>query len=244
MVAPLDGAVDPNPDPTMATAPARSAARLEIPFRMMPPVEPHHNATMRSLIALVLASSVAACARPAVEPATLVLRGGNFLTMEETARQPQALAVRGDRIVAVGAIAEVEPYIGPATEVLELAGLTVVPGFIDGHAHFMGLGQSRMVLDLREAQTWDAIESMVRDAAATSKPGEWIRGRGWHQEKWTAPPEPNVEGFPLHDSLSRVSPNNPVFLEHASGHAGFSTLARSRPPASLPPPGTRRAARS
>ena len=55
----------------------------------------------------------------------------------------------------------------------------------------------------------------------TRKPGEWIRGRGWHQEKWDAPPSPAVEGFPTHEALSRVSPANPVFLTHASGHASF-----------------------
>ncbi len=54
-----------------------------------------------------------------------------------------------------------------------------------------------------------------------AQPGEWIRGRGWHQEKWTSVPQPNVEGFPLHDALSKVSPNNPVILEHASGHATY-----------------------
>ena len=63
---------------------------------------------------------------------------------------------------------------------------------------------------------------MVAAAAREAKPGEWIQGRGWHQEKWTAPPQPNVEGFPLEASLSRVSPRNPVLLTHASGHAAFA----------------------
>ncbi len=63
---------------------------------------------------------------------------------------------------------------------------------------------------------------MVGNAAKTAKPGEWIYGRGWHQEKWTTPPAPNVEGFPTEASLSRVSPNNPVLLTHASGHASFA----------------------
>ena len=63
---------------------------------------------------------------------------------------------------------------------------------------------------------------MVAEAAKTARPGEWILGRGWHQEKWSEVPSPNVEGFPLHDALSRVSPNNPVWLTHASGHAGFA----------------------
>ena len=58
-------------------------------------------------------------------------------------------------------------------------------------------------------------------AAARAKPGEWILGRGWHQEKWNQPPAAAVEGFPTHDSLSRVSAANPVLLTHASGHASF-----------------------
>jgi predicted amidohydrolase YtcJ len=171
---------------------------------------------------LMLAASIAACGqRPAVEPATLVLRGGKIVTVDDARPEAQALAARGDRIVAVGSAADIEPYVGPATEVIDLAGLTAVPGLIDSHAHFLGLGQSRMILDLRDATTWDQIVAMVGDAAAKARPGEWIRGRGWHQEKWTSAPQPNVEGFPVHDSLSRVSPDNPVFLEHASGHAGF-----------------------
>ena len=170
---------------------------------------------------LLLVPLYACAGGPAVEPATLVLRGGKIITVDEARPEVRALAARGSRIVAVGTAEEVQAYIGPATEVIDLTGLTAVPGFIDGHAHFMGLGQSRMVLDLTDARTWDDIVSMVRGAAAAVEPGEWIRGRGWHQEKWSSPPQPNVEGFPVHDALSQASPNNPVFLEHASGHAGF-----------------------
>ena len=63
---------------------------------------------------------------------------------------------------------------------------------------------------------------MVADAGKSAKPGQWIYGRGWHQEKWTSKPEPNVEGFPAQHSLDKVSPNNPVLLTHASGHASFA----------------------
>ncbi|HET9539887.1 MAG TPA: amidohydrolase family protein, partial [Candidatus Limnocylindria bacterium] len=170
---------------------------------------------------LLLVPLYACAGGPAMEPATLVLRGGKIITVDEARPEVRALAARGSRIVAVGTAEEVQAYIGPATEIIDLTGLTAVPGFIDGHAHFMGLGQSRMVLDLTDAQTWDDIVTMVRRAAAAAEPGEWIRGRGWHQEKWSSPPQPNVEGFPVHAALSQASPNNPVFLEHASGHAGF-----------------------
>ncbi|MFP5378484.1 MAG: amidohydrolase, partial [Vicinamibacteria bacterium] len=132
-----------------------------------------------------------------------------------------AVAIRGDRIVALGTNEEIAAYVGPATEVVELEGRMAMPGFIEGHGHFMGLGQSLMNLDLMDVQSWDEIVQMVGEAAKTAKPGDWITGRGWHQEKWTSVPEPNVEGFPLHTALSAVSPDNPVLLTHASGHASY-----------------------
>ncbi len=178
--------------------------------------------TWNVMAALALVSAAAGCNRaPAVEPATLVLRGGTIVTMEAAAPEVQAMAVRGDRIVALGTAEAIQPYVGPATQVIELAGLTAVPGLIEGHGHFMGLGQSKMVIDLMDVTSWDEIVRLVGEAAAKAKPGDWIEGRGWHQEKWTSVPQPNVEGFPLHDALSKVSPDNPVILEHASGHASY-----------------------
>lgn len=170
----------------------------------------------------VAAAVMAGCtSAPQVEPATMVLRDGKIITMDPAKPEVRALAVRGDRIVALGTMAEVEPFVGPATEIVDLSGLTAVPGLIEGHGHFMGLGQSRQVLDLMDVTSWDEIVRLVGEAAAKAQPGEWIRGRGWHQEKWTSVPQPNVEGFPLHDTLSKVAPNNPVLLEHASGHAAY-----------------------
>jgi predicted amidohydrolase YtcJ len=178
---------------------------------------------MKTGVALLaaLTMGVACTSAPAIEPATMVLRDGKIVTMDPAAPEARALAVRGDRIVAVGTVAQIEPYVGPSTEVIELSGLTAIPGLIEGHGHFMSLGQSRMVLDLMDVTSWDEIVRLVGEAAARAQPGEWIRGRGWHQEKWTSVPQPNVEGFPIHDALSKVSPNNPVLLEHASGHASY-----------------------
>ncbi len=104
----------------------------------------------------------------------------------------------------------------------DLAGRLAVPGFIEGHGHFMGVGEYRMNLDLMDVRSWDEVVRMVADAVKTAEPGAWIVGRGWHQEKWQAPPQPNVEGFPVHTALSAVSPDHPVFLTHASGHASFA----------------------
>ena len=160
--------------------------------------------------------------RPAVKPADLVLRNGKIVTVDDARPVVEALAASGDTIVAVGPNAEIQAYIGPQTRVIDLQGALATPGFIDAHAHFTGVGEAARNLKLATATDWDDIVRMVGEAAKTAKPGEWILGRGWHQEKWSHPPSPNVEGFPLHDALSRVSPNNPVWLTHASGHAGFA----------------------
>ncbi|MEZ5286085.1 MAG: amidohydrolase [Vicinamibacterales bacterium] len=175
------------------------------------------------VIVWVLAGGLAGCGLQApVDPADMVVRGGTIVTMEASQPSVDALAIRGDRIVALGDAGDVERYVGPDTTVVDLAGQTAIPGFIEGHGHFMGLGQSRQVLDLMDAPTFDAIVEQVGAAAKAARPGDWILGSGWHQEKWTARPTPDVEGFPVHDALSAVSPDNPVLLEHASGHAVFA----------------------
>jgi hypothetical protein len=170
-----------------------------------------------------LAVLLTACAGgEASEPAELVLRGGTILTVDSTGPRAEALAVRDGRIVAVGTEAEVEAFIGEGTEVLELDGATAIPGFVESHAHYMGLGRSTLQLDLTTATTWDEIVEIVAAAVAEAEPGELIEGRGWHQEKWVRTPEPHVDGLPHHDRLSAVSPENPVLLTHASGHATFA----------------------
>jgi hypothetical protein len=153
--------------------------------------------------------------------ANLVLRNGRIITVDEQRPVAQALAAASGKILAVGSNADIAPYIGSSTEVIDLAGQVAIPGFIEGHGHFTGIGQNRIELDFMNTASWDEIVDMVARAAATAKPGEWISGRGWHQSKWTRPPEPNVEGFPTHASLDKVSPQNPVVLIHASGHAAF-----------------------
>lgn len=157
-----------------------------------------------------------------IEPADLVLRGGKVVTMDRAKPKAEALAVRGDVIVAVGTDKEIQPYIGKSTQVIDLTGKLALPGLIEGHGHFTAIGQARMNLNLMDARNWDEIVAMVSQAARQAQPGEWILGRGWHQEKWDKAPSENVEGFPTHASLSKVSSNNPVYLTHASGHAAFA----------------------
>jgi predicted amidohydrolase YtcJ len=167
----------------------------------------------------------AAAGQSVARAAALVLRGGKVVTVDESKPEAQAVAIVGDTLVAVGSDQDMQPYIGPNTRVVELGGALVTPGFIDAHAHFTGVGEAARSLKLSTARDWDEIVRMVADAAKSAKYGDWIVGRGWHQEKWSQPPSPNVEGYPLHEALSRVSPNNPVWLTHASGHAGFANDA-------------------
>ncbi|HKE30008.1 MAG TPA: amidohydrolase [Bryobacteraceae bacterium] len=155
------------------------------------------------------------------QPADLVLRNGKIVTEWATTPVAQAIGVRGGKVSAVGSNADAQRWIGPETKVIDLKGQLAIPGFIEGHGHFTGIGEYRQGLDLREARTWDEIVAEVARAVKQAKRGDWIVGRGWHQSKWTSPPDPNVEGFPLHAALDKVSPDNPVLLTHASGHAVF-----------------------
>ncbi len=183
--------------------------------------------TRRALAIPLLAALAAAGCDPAADvpeadAADLVLTNGKIVTMDDANPEVQALAAKDGRIVAVGSDADVESLIGDGTQVIDLGGRLAIPGFIESHAHFTSIGDARIQLDLRGARTWDDIVAMVATAAENAEPGEWIRGRGWHQEKWDAVPEPDVEGFPVHASLSAAAPENPVLLTHASGHALFA----------------------
>ncbi|MGH8221363.1 MAG: amidohydrolase [Woeseiaceae bacterium] len=179
--------------------------------------------TTPTLVFLVLVA--AGCGRESGDrpqaAADLVLRGGKVATVDPALGKVEALAVSGYRIAAVGSDEEIGAYIGPDTTVVELNGRFVMPGFIEGHGHYLGLGQSLQILDLRNIANWDQAVSMVAAAVDKAKPGDWIFGRGWHQDKWDRVPDDAVDGVPRNDTLNAVSPDNPVRLGHASGHAAF-----------------------
>ena len=154
--------------------------------------------------------------------ADLVLTNGNVATMDIAKPMAEAIAISGDRILAVGSAESIKNYIGAETKIIDLDGQFAMPGFIEGHAHFVGLGQSMMMLNLTKAKTWDDVVEQVEEAAKITPPGQWIIGRGWHQSKWDSPPNPNVGGYPTDDAISKISPNHPVLLTHASGHMSFA----------------------
>ena len=159
------------------------------------------------------------CSGSHVTTADLVLRNGKVVTMDSTTPQGQAVAITGDRITAVGSDSDIQRYVGPNTKVIDLDGHLAIPGFDESHGHFTGLGQALSELDLMGKPSWQVIATMVADAAKKASPGAVIQGRGWHQEKWNESPGRVVKGFQTNDLINQAAPDNPVILEHASGHA-------------------------
>lgn len=170
------------------------------------------------LIILFAAVVFASCVRRP-EPADMVLLNGKIVTVDDDNPQAEAVAIKDDIIVAVGSSSEIRLYVDQKTNVIDLRGKLAIPGFIEGHAHFMSLGYALMRPDLSTARNWDEIVGMIAEAATEARPGEWILAKGWHQEKWNEIPTPNIDGLPFHDALSKITPDNPVLLSHASGHS-------------------------
>lgn len=175
----------------------------------------------RFLVGLVLAATLSAAFGQSPE-ADLVLKGGVVYTVDVQETTAEAVAVRDGHIVAVGTTGQVNRWIGRATRVIDTTGVAVYPGFTDAHAHPIGMGFVQRSLDASFAGSYDELVTIVARTAAKLAPGEWIVGGGWHQSKWAPAPVPQVRGFPTNAALSAVSPDNPVFLTHASGHAALA----------------------
>lgn len=174
---------------------------------------------------LLAAALLGACDRPAPQEtgpfADLLLVNADVVTVDEALPRAEAVAIKGDLILAVGSSEELSKYRGERTEIIDLQGQTAIPGFIEGHGHYTSFGGSLLILDFRYAKSFAEIVSMVAKAAAGTPAGEWIVGRGWHQDKWETRESVLVEGLPVHDSLSEATPDHPVMLIHTSGHAVF-----------------------
>ena len=177
------------------------------------------------LFTLVAIVALGGCERPAPVTdearADLLLINAQVVTVDPAMPQAEAIAIRGDRILAVGTTEAMLGHRGAGTEVIDLQGQMAMPGFIEGHGHYTSFGGSLLILDFRHAKSFAEIVSMVAAAAAETPAGEWIVGRGWHQDKWETKEEKLVQGLPLHDTLSAATPEHPVMLIHTSGHAVF-----------------------
>ena len=153
----------------------------------------------------------------AAQTADIVLINGNVITVDERNPRAEAVAIEGDRILAVGSNQEIEALRTVRTRVVDLEGKTLVPGLVDGHLHFAGLAADRgNALDLADAASEAEAAELVRRLARRMEPGLWITGSGWHTGNWPG------EAWPIKATLDEAAPNNPVFLGGMHSHASWA----------------------
>src|SRR5256714_1759159 len=155
--------------------------------------------------------------------ADLVITGGNVWTGLSTGKgQPGAVAIAGGKILAVGDSAEIARYFGSRTKVLPAKGGLMMPGFADGHTHFIDGGFQLAWINLRDATTPQEFVRRIKAYAASLKPGEWILGGDWDHTLWPGSP------LPTHAWIDSVTPNNPVFVNRLDGHMALANAAAMR----------------
>jgi len=146
--------------------------------------------------------------------ADLVFLGGRVHTVDARDTIAQAVAVRGGRIAAVGADADVRALVDSKTRVVELRGRSLLPGFVDAHCHLVSLGMAMVSIDCKEPgmQSIEALQKAVRERALTQPPGTWIRGRGYDQSRLVERRHPNRVDW------DAVAPDHPVIFTRTCGH--------------------------
>ena len=169
---------------------------------------------------LITVVALASC-QPSAPSYDLIIKNAYIHTLSSDMPQANTIYIKNGIIKAVDDT-EKEIKENSAEVIIDAKGQFLMPGFIEGHGHFSGLGQTIQNLNFLEDSTWAIIVEKVKTKVAESEPGEWIYGRGWHQEKWITAPDNVHEGYPVHHSLSEISPDNPVMLVHASGHSLYA----------------------
>jgi predicted amidohydrolase YtcJ len=175
---------------------------------------------IRTSAALMLATRIAAA-----QAADLVLFNGKVLTVDAADRVAQAVAIRGDKIVAVGSNADMQRLAGPSTRRIDLHGRAVTPGLLDAHNHFSSGGAERLfVLDLSypNVKSIADVVRLVGEQAKKLPRGSWIDGRGWDEGKFAEHRLISAR------DLDAVSPDNPVYLTQTTGHYGVANSAALR----------------
>ncbi len=182
----------------------------------------NYNQSMKNIYLISLTLLVFSLSCQEKEKADLVIHNGPIYSVDVNDAQVEAVAVKEGKIWKVGSYKEVIKFSGEETQWIDLKGKTMFPGFIEGHAHIMGIGANLMNLDLMGTTSYTEIANIVAAKAKTLPEGDWIIGRGWHQDKWNNEAERSFKGFPSNDLLNDLVPNHPVYLTHASGHLGLA----------------------
>jgi predicted amidohydrolase YtcJ len=170
-------------------------------------------------LVLIIAALFGAPVRAKTETADVVFKNGNIYTVNERQPRAEAIAVKGGKIIFVGSNKAVAAYEGKNTSVVDLKGNTVVPGMTDAHYHLSGVGAREMNLNLEGVNSLEDFLAKVKTRVDKAKPGEWVTGRGWIETFWKPP------AFPTRQDLDKISPDNPVVLTRADGHASVINSA-------------------
>ena len=200
---------------------------VNIPFVMrpicsLPPIPTMPRRSILALLALIAGALPFPARAQLAGPADLIVTGGRIYTVDVTRPIVEAFAVRDGRFVFVGTRRGAMTFSGPQTQLFDLRGAVAYPGFIDAHAHLLGLGMTLRSIDLIGSPSYEEVVSRVAARARSTPPGQWIMGNGWDQNRWT------VKEFPTHDALSRAIPNLPVLLNRVDGHAVLANDAAMR----------------
>jgi len=148
--------------------------------------------------------------------ASLVLLNGKIWTVNDRQPPAEAVACLGSRIVAVGSSGEIRKWIGAGTEVIDLDGKLVLPGFNDAHVHFFSGGQNLASVQLRDAKSEDEFRRRIAEFAAKQPAGRWITGGDWDHENWTP------ARLPTRQSIDAVTTGHPVFVNRLDGHMALA----------------------
>jgi predicted amidohydrolase YtcJ len=152
----------------------------------------------------------------------LIIHNAYVYTVDAKKSTFEAVGISKGKIVFLGNSKDALALKNPDTKVIDAKGNFLMPGFIEGHGHFSGLGFSLLNLNLLKSTSWESIIDSVKNRTLTTQKNAWIEGRGWHQEKWNTKPKNTVDGYPQHADLSAISPDHPIILYHASGHSLYA----------------------
>jgi hypothetical protein len=156
------------------------------------------------------------------QAADLVVTNARVWTVDTARPEAEAVAIRGDRIVAVGGSSEIDAWRGPATVVIDAAGRRVLPGFNDAHIHLQMGGEQLDNVDLKHAPSPAEFARLIGERAKALPPGEWMLGGGWDEQAWPGAPLPDAA------LIDRVTPRTPVFVSRYDVHAALANTVALR----------------
>ncbi|MBM3335698.1 amidohydrolase family protein, partial [Candidatus Sumerlaeota bacterium] len=165
---------------------------------------------------LTLLEGVCAAMNETQPPADLIVTNAKVWTVNKASPQAEAVAIRGERIAAVGTNAQIAAMRGPKTQVIDAHGRLVLPGFNDSHVHFVGGGRQLDNVQLKDAATTAEFARRIAARAKTLPKGEWITGGDWDEQQWT----PAI--LPTRELIDPVTADTPAFVSRYDGHLALA----------------------